>query len=125
MGIDPGTTVMGYSIIGIKGNKIELLTIGILRLNKYDDHALRLKNIFDRTIMLIDEYHPDELAIEAPFYGKNVQSMLKLGRRRVWPLLQPYPGRSPFSNMLPARSSNPSPARAMLRKSRFRRCSSA
>jgi crossover junction endodeoxyribonuclease RuvC len=71
---------MGYGIIGIKGNKIELLTIGILKLNKYDDHALRLKNIFDRTIMLIDEYHPDELAIEAPFYGKNVQSMLKLGR---------------------------------------------
>jgi len=80
LGIDPGTTVMGYGIIGIKGNKIELLAIGILKLNKYDDHALRLKNIFDRTIMLIDEYHPDELAIEAPFYGKNVQSMLKLGR---------------------------------------------
>lgn len=80
LGIDPGTTVMGYGIIGIKGNKIELQAIGILKLSKYDDHALRLKYIFERTLMLIEEYHPDELAIESPFYGKNVQSMLKLGR---------------------------------------------
>jgi crossover junction endodeoxyribonuclease RuvC len=80
LGIDPGTTIMGYGIITVKGNKIELLTLGVLKLNKYDDHAERLKHIFDRTSGLIREYHPDVMAIEAPFFGKNVQSMLKLGR---------------------------------------------
>ena len=54
--------------------------MGVLQLNKYEDHYLRLKKIFERVLGLIDQYHPDELAIEAPFYGKNVQSMLKLGR---------------------------------------------
>jgi crossover junction endodeoxyribonuclease RuvC len=71
---------MGYGIVQISGNTIELLTMGVLRLHKIDNHADKLKKIFDRTLMLIQEYHPDELAIEAPFYGKNVQSMLKLGR---------------------------------------------
>ncbi|MCK9219540.1 MAG: crossover junction endodeoxyribonuclease RuvC [Bacteroidales bacterium] len=80
LGIDPGTTVMGYGIISESGNKIELLALGELKLNKYNDHAVRLKIIFERMISLIDQYHPDELAIEAPFFGKNVQSMLKLGR---------------------------------------------
>jgi crossover junction endodeoxyribonuclease RuvC len=80
LGIDPGTTIMGYGLISIKAKKPELITLGILHLDKYDSHALRLKKIFDRTLGLIDEYKPDELAIEAPFFGKNVQSMLKLGR---------------------------------------------
>jgi crossover junction endodeoxyribonuclease RuvC len=80
LGIDPGTTVMGYGVISVTGNKISLLVLGVLKLNKYDDHALRLKLIFERMIGLIEQYHPDELSIEAPFYGKNVQSMLKLGR---------------------------------------------
>lgn len=80
LGIDPGTNVMGYGIIGITGSKVELLTLGVLKLNKVDDHALKLKNIFEHICSLIGEYHPDELAIEAPFFGKNVQSMLKLGR---------------------------------------------
>ena len=80
LGIDPGTTIMGYGLIQQQGNKINLITMGILKLSKYDDHALKLKKIFERTLGLIEEYHPDELAIEAPFYGKNVQSMLKLGR---------------------------------------------
>lgn len=71
---------MGYGIIRITGNKLELLAMGVLRLHKVGDHADKLKKIFDRTLMLIKEYHPDELAIEAPFFGKNVQSMLKLGR---------------------------------------------
>jgi crossover junction endodeoxyribonuclease RuvC len=71
---------MGYGIIQVKGNSMELLTMGVLRLHKIGDHADKLKKIFDRTLMLIEEYHPDELAIEAPFYGKNIQSMLKLGR---------------------------------------------
>ncbi len=80
LGIDPGTIVMGYGIIHIKNNKIEVLSIGVIKLDKLDDHALRLKKIFERTIGIIEEYKPDELAIEAPFFGKNVQSMLKLGR---------------------------------------------
>lgn len=80
LGVDPGTSIMGYGIIGINGNKTELLTLGVLKLNKTEDHALRLKNIFEHICTLIGQYHPDELAIEAPFYGKNVQSMLKLGR---------------------------------------------
>lgn len=80
LGIDPGTTVMGYGIIRIAGKDAKLLAMGVLKLSKYDDHPLRLKIIFDRMISLIEQYHPDELSIEAPFYGKNVQSMLKLGR---------------------------------------------
>ena len=71
---------MGYGIIGITGKKISLLSLGVLKLNKVEGHALKLKNIFEQTFSLIEQYHPDELAIEAPFYGKNVQSMLKLGR---------------------------------------------
>ena len=80
LGIDPGTIVMGYGILKIEGNKPKLEAMGVLQLNKYEDHYLRLKKIFERVLALIDQYHPDELAIEAPFFGKNVQSMLKLGR---------------------------------------------
>jgi crossover junction endodeoxyribonuclease RuvC len=80
LGVDPGTTVMGYGLIKISDNNPFLLAMGVLELNKYDDHYLRLRRIFERISGLIDEFLPDELAIEAPFYGKNVQSMLKLGR---------------------------------------------
>jgi crossover junction endodeoxyribonuclease RuvC len=71
---------MGFGIIKIVNKKMEFVLMNELILNKYDDHYLRLKKIFERTIQLIDTYHPDEIAIEAPFFGKNVQSMLKLGR---------------------------------------------
>jgi len=71
---------MGYGLIHQQGNKIHLVTMGILKLGKYDNHALKLKKIFERTLGIIEEYKPDELSIEAPFFGKNVQSMLKLGR---------------------------------------------
>lgn len=80
LGIDPGTIIMGYGLVHIKSNKPELLATGVIKLDKLDDHALRLQKIFERTIAIIEEYKPDELAIEAPFFGKNVQSMLKLGR---------------------------------------------
>ncbi len=80
LGIDPGTTIMGYGIIRAKGNNPEMIVLGVLELHKLNDHFVKLKTIYDRTISLIDEYHPDELAIESQFYGKNVQSMLKLGR---------------------------------------------
>jgi crossover junction endodeoxyribonuclease RuvC len=80
LGIDPGTSITGYGVIKTKGTVPELIAIGSIDLSRFDDHYIKLKHIFDRTIGIIDEYHPDELAIEAPFYGKNVQSMLKLGR---------------------------------------------
>lgn len=80
LGIDPGTTVMGYGLIRIKGTKMELVTLGVIHLHKLDGQALKLKRIFEKTLLLIDEYKPDDLAIEAPFFGKNIQSMLKLGR---------------------------------------------
>lgn len=80
LGIDPGTTIMGYGILKVNGNKTEMLVMGILDLKKYKNHYLKLQRIFARTLSLIDEFHPDSLAIEAPFFGKNVQSMLKLGR---------------------------------------------
>lgn len=80
LGIDPGTSVMGYGIITVENRRPKLLQYGVIYLNKLPNHALKLKKIFERILQLIDDYLPDELAIEAPFYGKNVQSMLKLGR---------------------------------------------
>lgn len=80
LGIDPGTTIMGFGLIKIINKNMELIRMDELMLKKYDDHYLKLKLIFEHTIQLIDTYHPDEIAIEAPFFGKNVQSMLKLGR---------------------------------------------
>ena len=80
LGIDPGTTIMGFGLIRVVGKNMELMQIDELILKKYSDPYTKLKLIFERTIHLIDTYHPDEIAIEAPFFGKNVQSMLKLGR---------------------------------------------
>lgn len=80
LGIDPGTTIMGFGLIRVVGKKMYFLQLNELQLQKYKDHYLKLKLIFERTIELIDTYNPDEIAIEAPFFGKNVQSMLKLGR---------------------------------------------
>ncbi len=80
LGIDPGTIVMGYGVLAVNQRKPRLEAMGVLQLDKYEDHYLRLRKIFERVLGLIDQYHPDELAIEAPFFGKNVQSMLKLGR---------------------------------------------
>lgn len=80
LGIDPGTTIMGFGLIKVVGKSMQFLQLNELDLKKYDDHYLKLKLIFERTIELIDTHHPDEIAIEAPFFGKNVQSMLKLGR---------------------------------------------
>lgn len=71
---------MGYGAIHIKEGGIELIQMGVLHLSKLNSHELKLKKIFERTLQLVDEYRPDEFAVEAPFFGKNVQSMLKLGR---------------------------------------------
>ena len=80
LGLDPGTNVMGYGLISVKNSVVELLQFGVIHLSKYEGHELKLKKIFERVTHIIDEYHPDEVALEAPFFGKNVQSMLKLGR---------------------------------------------
>ena len=80
LGIDPGTTIMGFGLIKIVKGEMEFIQLNELILSKYDNHYLKLKHIFNRTIELIDSYNPDEIALEAPFFGKNVQSMLKLGR---------------------------------------------
>lgn len=81
LGIDPGTNILGYGIIRGQGkNTIQLIVLGVIELGKYGDHYLKLKTIYERVQHLVDQYLPDEVAIEAPFYGKNVQSMLKLGR---------------------------------------------
>ena len=80
LGIDPGTTIMGFGLIKVINKKIELIEMEELKLIKIKDHYVRLKLIFEKTIELIDKHKPDEISIEAPFFGKNVQSMLKLGR---------------------------------------------
>lgn len=80
LGIDPGTNVMGYGVIRVTGNKAQLVVMGVIDMRKESDSYLRLGKIFERVTGIIDEYLPDEMAIEAPFFGKNVQSMLKLGR---------------------------------------------
>lgn len=80
IGIDPGTNVMGYGILGVKGKKPSMIALGVIQLSKFESHYLRLSRIFERVTMLVEQYLPDEMAIEAPFFGKNVQSMLKLGR---------------------------------------------
>ena len=80
LGIDPGTIGRGYGILGVTGGKPAMIAMGLIELSKVGDHYLRLARIYERVAMLVDEFCPDELAIEAPFFGKNVQSMLKLGR---------------------------------------------
>lgn len=80
LGIDPGTNVMGYGVLRVVAGKANMVAMGIIDLRKFGNHYLKLKYIYQRVQGIIDSYLPDELAIEAPFYGKNVQSMLKLGR---------------------------------------------
>ncbi|MGV3641838.1 MAG: crossover junction endodeoxyribonuclease RuvC, partial [Adhaeribacter sp.] len=79
LGIDPGTTIMGYAMIEVTGAKVKVLTYDTLNLKRETNHAVKLKRIFDATLGLINQYLPDEMAIEAQFYSNNVQSMLKLG----------------------------------------------
>ena len=80
LGLDPGTNVMGYGLVRIAGSKLSVLQFGVFQLAQYSSHELKLKKIFERVLGILNEFTPDEVALEAPFYGKNVQSMLKLGR---------------------------------------------
>lgn len=80
LGIDPGTTIMGYGLIQIIKNEPQLMQMGVIHLDKFEDHFVRLQKIYERCTHLIEQYLPDEVALEAPFYGKNIQVMLKIGR---------------------------------------------
>lgn len=103
LGIDPGTTVMGYGLIHIKGKKIELINFGIIQLSKLSNQPDKLVRIYNRIIQIIEEYKPDELAIEAPFYGKNVQSMLKLGRAQGVAIAAAISHQIPYEEYTPRR----------------------
>lgn len=80
LGIDPGTNILGYGVLRVVGRKAEMLTLGVIDMRKVPDIYLKLGRIYERVMGVIDSFHPDELAIEAPFFGKNAQTMLKLGR---------------------------------------------
>lgn len=80
LGIDPGTRLMGYGLLHVHGKKLTVMQYGVIHLAKYSDHAIKLKKIFERISQLVEEYMPDEMALEAPFLGKNIQGALKLGR---------------------------------------------
>ena len=101
LGIDPGTTIMGFGIIKVVGKSMEFVQMNELILKKYSDPYTKLKIIFERTIELIDTYHPDEIAIEAPFFGKNVQSMLKLGRAQGVAMAAGLSRQIPITEYLP------------------------
>lgn len=80
LGIDPGTNIMGYGVLRAEGKKAEMLALGVIDLRRFPDPYLKLGHIHERISSIIDGYLPDLMAIEAPFFGKNIQSMLKLGR---------------------------------------------
>jgi crossover junction endodeoxyribonuclease RuvC len=103
LGIDPGTTVMGYGLIHVKKNQLHMVNFGIIQLNKLTNHPDKLKRIFDRIDGIINEFKPDELAIEAPFFGKNVQSMLKLGRAQGVAIAAGLSRNVPFEEYSPRR----------------------
>lgn len=101
LGIDPGTTIMGFGLIKVVDKKMVFLQMNELLLSKYKDPYTKLKLIFERTIDLIDQHHPDEIAIEAPFFGKNVQSMLKLGRAQGVAMAAGLSRQIPITEYLP------------------------
>jgi len=101
LGIDPGTTIMGFGLIKVKNKQMSFIQMNELQLKKLDNHYIKLKYIFDRTLELIDTYNPDEIAIEAPFFGKNVQSMLKLGRAQGVAMAAGLSRQVPITEYLP------------------------
>ena len=103
LGIDPGTTVLGYGLIHVKNGKLSLVNFGIIQLHKLPSHPDKLKRILERINGLIEEYKPDEMAIEAPFFGKNVQSMLKLGRAQGVAIAACLNHNIPFEEYAPRR----------------------
>ena len=80
LGVDPGTNILGYAVLEIKSKKVSVPSMGVIKLQSYPDHQTKLKEIYLQLQDIIETYLPTEMAVETPFYGKNVQSMLKLGR---------------------------------------------
>lgn len=103
LGIDPGTNVLGYGLIHIKGKNLSLINFGVIQLSKLATHPDKLKKIFERLDAVIREYKPDEMAIEAPFFGKNVQSMIKLGRAQGVAIAASLSHNIPFEEYTPRR----------------------
>ena len=103
LGIDPGKTVLGYGLIHVKGKKAPLVNFGVIHLKKLPTHTDKLKRIYDRLDSIIREFQPDEMAIEAPFFGKNVQSMLKLGRAQGVSIAAALHHNLPFEEYTPRR----------------------
>ena len=103
LGIDPGTNIMGYGLIQSRGRDFELISMGSVHLTKIGNPYLKLQKIYERTLAIIDEYHPDEMAIEAQFFGKNVQSMLKLGRAQGVSIAAALARDLPIAEYLPKR----------------------
>ena len=103
LGIDPGTNVLGYCVVEQKGREMKLLCMDVLKLGKIEDMPTRMKILFDSIVEIIDKYHPDILSIEAPFFGKNVQSMLKLGRAQGLCIAAAFSRDIPFVEYAPRR----------------------
>ena len=101
LGIDPGTNVLGYCVVEQKGREMKLLCMDVLKLGKIEDMPTRMKELFDSIVTIIDKYHPDILSIEAPFFGKNVQSMLKLGRAQGLCIAAAFSRSIPFVEYAP------------------------
>jgi crossover junction endodeoxyribonuclease RuvC len=101
LGIDPGTLVMGYSIIEICNNTISVTDIDVLKLSSKKDNYLRLQLIHKKVCELVAQYRPDEFAIESPFFGKNVQSMMKLGRAQGVAIAAAMTGNIPVTEYSP------------------------
>ena len=115
LGIDPGTNLMGYGVLRVTGNKAVMETMGVIDLRKYAGPYLKLGRIFERVTGIIESYLPDEMAIEAPFFGKNVQSMLKLGRAQGVAI-------APSPNMRRSKSKWPSPETGRPAKNKWQAC---
>ena len=103
LGIDPGTNILGYGIIHVKAKKLSLINFGVIHLSKLETHPDKLKKIFERLDQIFKEYRPDEMAIEAPFFGKNVQSMIKLGRAQGVAIAASINNNTPFEEYTPRR----------------------
>ena len=103
LGVDPGTTIMGYGLMIASGQRTTMLNMGVIRLNKLETHPEKLERIFSRIAGIIDEFKPDEMAIEAPFFGKNVQSMLKLGRAQGVAIAAALSKKVPYVEYAPRR----------------------
>jgi crossover junction endodeoxyribonuclease RuvC len=101
LGVDPGTRYMGYGLIVIKGKELKLMQYGVINLSKFTNQEIKLKKIFERVTQLIDDYLPDEMALEAPFFGKNVQSMMKLGRAQGVAIAAAMAGNMPVTEYSP------------------------